>query len=127
MDRLRLLTSPDKSLRLFSWKVVGTAESTKSKSPRSFRSSGSFCNPAEVYTKLARDGTLKRACYLGRDRSRGTEGKTYTLGLRPLVIDIDSPAVPSMPAGRRRIRELRPACRSRDEPDLFSCLNLTAD
>ena len=47
------------------------------------------------------------------------KGKPVPSDHAPLVIDIDSPGTPSMPAGLQRNRESRGACQSLDRPDLF--------
>ena len=46
-------TSPDKTHRLSSWKVVGAAGGQKEKSLLIRRSTGSFCNPAASYFPTA--------------------------------------------------------------------------
>ena len=48
---------------------------------------------------VLRNGSVKIPRCLGRDRSRCAEGKTVPSDHAPLVIDIDSPALPSIRLG----------------------------
>jgi hypothetical protein len=64
-------------------------------------------------------GTIRTTRCLGQNRSRGAEGNAYTprISHRWSSTSI-APAIRSMPAGLQRIRELRHANRSSDEPQV---------
>jgi len=71
----------------------------------------------------AGDGIIKTARCLGRNRSRGTEGKTYAPRITHRSSSTSTaPAVHSTPAGPRRIHELRRACPARrhSSPDRYA-------